>query len=89
MVSTLDESEHEYAVRMMKKGLMAHIATVVAIKGMTHADLSNLVDLDRTHVSQLLTGKDDRFSIQHLVRICRTMGFGIDLHFYAIDLKDR
>lgn len=89
MVSTLDETEHVYAVRMMKKALMAHVATTVAIKGMSQADLSNLIDLDRAHVSELLAGKDDRFSIQHLVRICRTMGFGIDLHFYAIDLKDR
>jgi predicted XRE-type DNA-binding protein len=89
VVSTLDESEHAYAVQMMKKGLMAHIATTVALKRMSHATLADLLDMERSHISELVSGKDDRFSIQHLVRICRTMGYGIDLHFYAISPKDR
>lgn len=85
MVSTLDESEHVYAVRMIKKGIMAHIATTIAIRKLSQSEAADILDLEQPQISLLCNGKDERFSIQHLVRICRAMGTGIDLHFYSID----
>lgn len=88
MVSTLAASEHVYAVRMMKKAMMAHVSTMAALKGMSQADLSAELDLDQPTVSRLCNGKDESFSLDHLCRICRTLGFGIHLSFYPVDPRD-
>jgi len=88
MVSTLDESEHVYAVRMMKKAMMAHIATWASLKHMPQSELADLLDLDQPTISRLCNGHDEIFSLNHLCRICRTLGFGIHLQFYPVDPRD-
>lgn len=87
MVSTLDESEHIYAVRMMKTGLMAQIATHIALRKLTHPQAAELLELDLCYISYIVNGKHERLSIDHLVRICRKLGYGIELQFYTIDPK--
>lgn len=85
MVSTLDEVEHEYAVRMVKTSLMANITTHLTLKKVSQSEAADELDMTQPQISAIVCGDHARFSIGHLVRINRQLGYGVDLNFYQID----
>lgn len=86
--TTPDAAEAAYAIRMVKCSLMAHITTDMTQRGLSQVQVSELLNIDPFQLSRISSGRHELFSLDYLVRLCRQLGYGVDLQFYRIDRSE-
>lgn len=72
-------SSEESAELVRKSHLLDEVQGIVQARGLTQKELTDLVGLGQSHISELLGGKLSRFSIEKLISILEKLGATVEI----------
>ena len=75
----LGYSPEEAAILQMRADLMAKLRKFIEAKKITQADAAKILCISQSRISDLVTGKWDRFSLEMLVTLATRAGMHVSL----------